>query len=79
MVVCVGRGGGSIEAGVMTNLHYNGVNGISDNIKVAFLCSRFDCKQNQEVPEISRGSFFFKLEPIPEGRTFKLKKLTLPV
>ena len=33
MCVCGGGGGGCIEAGVMTNLHYNGVNGILDNIK----------------------------------------------
>ena len=46
-----GGGGVSIGAGIMSNLHYDGVDSKSDNIKVAFLCSRFGCKQNQEVPK----------------------------
>ena len=40
MVVCGGSKGGG---GVMPYLYYNGVKGISDSIKMAFLCSQVDC------------------------------------
>ena len=60
-----GRGGGSTEAGVMTYLYYNGVNDIWDSMKVAFLCSQFDCMFGNTKKKIKRLLFFFKFGAHP--------------